>query len=137
LVWWKGFTAESDTWEEKENLGNAKEAVEEFEKEYRRDIEDVRRQEREEGTFRKGELPGRFMVRKLFGWSDKRYDKEYWAKLERNWRHWKGDRVRGQKTIETIKEEEEEIDQENSRLREWTEEDDDKMGNIRELYNEL
>jgi len=35
LVCWKGFTAESDTWEERENLENAKEAIEEFEKEYR------------------------------------------------------------------------------------------------------
>jgi len=34
---------ESDTWEGKKNLGNAKEAIEEFEKEYRRDMEDVRR----------------------------------------------------------------------------------------------
>jgi len=25
------------------------------------------------------------MARKLFGWSDKRYNKEYWARLERNW----------------------------------------------------
>ena len=50
------------------------------------DIEDVRKQEREEGTFRKGELPERFTVRKLFGWLDKRYNKEYWARLERNWR---------------------------------------------------
>jgi len=32
---------ESDTWEERENLENAKEAIEEFEKEYRRDIENV------------------------------------------------------------------------------------------------
>jgi len=48
-------------------LENAKEAIEEFEKEYRRDMEDIRRQEREEGIFRRGELPGRFMVRKLFG----------------------------------------------------------------------
>jgi len=48
-------------------LENAKKAIEEFEKEYRRDMEDVRRQEREEGIFRRGELPGRFMVRKLFG----------------------------------------------------------------------
>jgi len=51
LVRWKGFTMESDTWEGRENLENAKEAVEEFEKEYQRDIEDVARQEREEGTF--------------------------------------------------------------------------------------
>jgi len=35
--------AESDTWEGKENLGNAKEAIEEFKKEYRRDIEDIRK----------------------------------------------------------------------------------------------
>jgi len=51
LVRWKGFTVESDIWEERENLENAKEAIEEFEKEYRRDMEDVARQEHEEGTF--------------------------------------------------------------------------------------
>jgi len=34
---------ESDTWEGRENLENAKEAIEEFEKEYRQDIEDVAR----------------------------------------------------------------------------------------------
>ena len=34
LVRWKGFTAESDTWKGRENLENAKEAIEEFEKEY-------------------------------------------------------------------------------------------------------
>ena len=78
--------AESDTWEGKENLENAKEVIEEYEREYRRDIEDVRRQEKEEETFQRGELPRRFMARKLFGWTDKRYDKEYWARLERNWR---------------------------------------------------
>ena len=41
LVQWKGFTAESDTWEGRENLGNTKEAIEEFEKEYRWNIEEV------------------------------------------------------------------------------------------------
>jgi len=59
--------AESDTWEGRENLENTKEVVEEFEKEYQRDMEEVNQQEREKGTFRKGELPGRFMARKLFG----------------------------------------------------------------------
>ena len=34
LVYWKGFIAESDTWEGRENLKNAQEAIEEFEKEY-------------------------------------------------------------------------------------------------------
>jgi len=51
LVCWKGFTVESDTWEGRENLKNAQEAIKEFEKEYRRDMEDVARQERKEGTF--------------------------------------------------------------------------------------
>jgi len=77
---------ESDIWEGRENLENAKEAVEEFEREYRQDMEDVVRQEREEGTFRQGELPGKFMAKALYGWSDRRYDQEYWARLERNWR---------------------------------------------------
>jgi len=101
--------AESDTWEGKKNLKNAKEAIEEYEKEYRRDIEDIRRQEREEGTFRREELLGQFIAKKLFGWSDKRYDEEYWRRLERNWKQWKGGQMRGQRTMETIKEEKEEI----------------------------
>ena len=50
MVWWKGFTIESDTWEGRENLENAKEAIEEYEKKYWQDIEDIRRQETEEGN---------------------------------------------------------------------------------------
>jgi len=69
--------AESNTWEGREDLKNVKEAIKEFKKEYWQDIEDVARQECKKGTFRRGELPGRFMARKLFGWSDKQYDKEY------------------------------------------------------------
>jgi len=77
LVCWKGFTVESNTWEGRENLENAKEAIEEFEKEYQRDMEDVAQQECEETTFKHGELPGKFMAKMLYGWSDKRYDQEY------------------------------------------------------------
>ena len=44
--------------------------------------------------------------------------------------------MREQRTIETIKEEEEEIEQESSGLKEWTE-DDNKMGNIYNPYYEL
>ena len=43
----------------------------------------------------------------------------------------------GQRTIKTIKEKEEEIKQENLRLREWTKEDDDEMGNIFDPYYKL
>jgi len=34
---------EPDTWEGRENLGNAKEAIKEFKREYRQDIEKVNR----------------------------------------------------------------------------------------------
>ena len=43
-------------------------------------MENIRKQEREEETFRRGELPGRFTAKKLFGWTDKRYDQEYWGR---------------------------------------------------------
>jgi len=79
--------------------------VEEFEKEYQQDIEDIRRQKREERMFRKGELPGRFIAKRLFGWSDKRYDEEYWGRLEQNWKRWKGGKRK--QTLETIEKEEE------------------------------
>jgi len=127
---------ESDTWEGRENLKNTKKAIKEFEKEYQRDMKDVVRQEREDGTFRKEELPGRFIARKLFGWSEKRYDQEYWERLERNWRRWKRERQTERKTLETV-EEEEEIDQENSGVREWTEEDKEEMGNMVDPYYKL
>jgi len=52
-------------------------------------------------------LPGRFTAKKLFGWSDKKYDKEYWGRLERNWRQWKGGRSKKRRTMEMIREEEE------------------------------
>ena len=65
-------------------------------------MEEVNQQEREKGTFRKGELPGRFMARKLFRQSDKQYDQEYWKRLERNWKKQKGER-------RTLEEDEDEI----------------------------
>ena len=43
---------------------------------------------------------------KLFGWSNKRYDQEYWGRLERNQRQWKG-KQSGERKMETIVEEEE------------------------------
>ena len=45
--------------------------------------------------------------------------------------------MRGQRTMKTIKKEEEKIEQESSGLKEWTEEDDNEMGNICDPYYEL
>ena len=129
--------AESDTWEGRENLENAKEAIEEFEKEYRWDMEDIVWQEREEETFRWRELPGKFMAKKLYGWSDKRYDQEYWKRLERNWRQWKSKKPVRRGMKKTIPEEEEETEKEKSGIWEWVKEDEDKMGNMVDLYYEL
>jgi len=84
LVRWKEFMAESDTWEDRENLENAKEVIKEFEKKYWRDIKDMAQQEYKKGMFQWRELPGRFTARKLFGWSDRQYNQEYWGRLERN-----------------------------------------------------
>ena len=61
--------------------------------------------------FRREELPERFITKKLFGQSDKQYNKEYWKRLERNWRQWKEGQTRGRRTLETIWEKEEEIEQ--------------------------
>jgi len=42
LVRWKGYMAEEDTWESKENLENAKELVNKFEREYGKEVEKLR-----------------------------------------------------------------------------------------------
>ena len=88
LVRWKGFTAEGDTWERKENLKNTKELIEEFE----RGEVVVRRQVEEKEEYRRMELPEKYMAKVLYKWNDQRFEEEYLNKLEENWRRWKKDR---------------------------------------------
>jgi len=86
LVWWKGCTAEEDTWESKENLKNASNLVEEFEKEYgRKEEEETQWQEKkEEKNVFNRELPGKYMAKLLYRWGEKKYEQEYWKRLEEN-----------------------------------------------------
>ena len=67
LVQQKGFTAEHDTWEKREDLGNTRKALEKFEK--RMNVE-VRRQEKldmaEKKDFRRGELLGKYIAKLLY-----------------------------------------------------------------------
>jgi len=90
LVRWKGFTAEEDTWERKEDLKNVGEALEEFKGKMNAE---VRRQEKidmaKERDFRRGELPEKFTAKILYGWDNGKFEEEYLKKLERNWRRWK------------------------------------------------
>ena len=82
---------EEDTWESRENLKNTMKLVEEFEREYHREEEEkVRQQEANEDkwTFSR-ELLGRYMAKLLYGWDNKKYDQEYWKKIEENWKWWK------------------------------------------------
>jgi len=67
LVQWKGFMAEHNSWEKKEDLENTKELVAEFEEKMNIG---VRRQEKldmaEEKDFRRGELPEKYTTRMLY-----------------------------------------------------------------------
>ena len=82
LIWWKGFTAEGDTWERRENLKNAEELIEEFEQ---REVI-VRRQVGEDEEYRRMELLVKYMAKLLYRWDDGKFKGEYLKKLERNWR---------------------------------------------------
>ena len=82
--------AESNIQERKEDLENAREALEEFEG---RMNAEVRRQEKinmaEKRDFRRGELSGKFTARMLYRQDDGKFEEEYLKKLERNWQRWK------------------------------------------------
>jgi len=111
LIWWKGFTAEGDTWERRENLKNTGELIEEFE---RREVV-VKQQVGEDEEYRRMELPGKYTAKLLYGWDDQKFEEEYLNKLERNWRKWKDDRqIKEKKHLKTI---EEKMEEENEKIR--------------------
>ena len=82
--------AEEDIQESRENLENAKELVEEFEKEYGEETEEVQQQkEKEDKKVFSRELLGRFMAKMLWGWSNKEYERQREKRWKENWRRWK------------------------------------------------
>ena len=86
LVRWKRYMVEEDTWENRENLKNAKELVEEFEKIYGKEAEELRQQEleEEEKEFSR-ELPREFTAKLLYSWGKRRYEREREKKWDENW----------------------------------------------------
>jgi len=69
LVQWKRFIAEHDSWKKEKNLENVKE-LDVVEKKH----------------FRRGELPGKYTAKMLYGWNDEKFKEEYLKKLEKNWK---------------------------------------------------
>ena len=88
LIRWKGFMAEGDTQERRENLKNTEELIEEF----KQGEVEVRRQKEEVEEYRRMELPGKYTAKLLYGWNDQKFEEEYLNKLEKNWKKWKKDR---------------------------------------------
>jgi len=96
LVRWKGYMVEEDTWENRENLENAKELVEDFEREYGEEVKELRRQEQEEEEKEfSHELPREFTAKILYGWGSKRYKKEREKRWDENWLQWKNSSGQG------------------------------------------
>jgi len=111
LIRWKGFTAEGDTWERRENLKNVEKLIEKFEQ---GGIE-IRRQEGEVDEYRRMELPGKYTARVLYGWDDKKFEEEYLKKLEKNWKKWKESRQIDES--EHLRMIEEKVEEENKKIR--------------------
>ena len=75
---------EKNTWEPRENIENAQELVNRFEEEYRERIKRIKKMSMKEDC--KEELPEKYTAKLLYRWDDRKFDKEYWGRLERNWR---------------------------------------------------
>jgi len=67
-------------------LENTKEVVAEFEERVNAEVRRQEKLERTEGrNLKRGELPEKYMTKMLYEWDDRKFEKEYLKKLERNW----------------------------------------------------
>ena len=51
----------------------------------------------EEKDFKRAKLPGKYMVKMLYRWENRKFENKYLRKLERNWRRWKEEDKMGKK----------------------------------------
>ena len=74
---------ESDIWEREEDLRNTKELVNDFEGRLGVEVrQQVGERKAEREKYRRMELLGKYMVKLLYRWDDKKFEKEYLRKLE-------------------------------------------------------
>ena len=111
LIQWKGFMAEGDTWEKRENLKNVEELIEEFE--WGEIV--VRRQVKEEGEYRRMELLGKYTTKLLYRWDNQKFKEKYLNKLEKNWKKQKEDKQINES--EHLRRIEEKMKEENEKIR--------------------
>ena len=86
-------------------MKNAREKIEEFvKKRFEKEMQRIRVKKEKEmklnpevEEFKRGKLPERYTMKLLYGWDDKKFNKEYLKKLERNWNRWKNNRKEGEK----------------------------------------
>ena len=65
------------------------------------------------------ELPGKYMAKLLYGWNNRKFEKEYLNKLEKNWKKQKRDRqINESKYLRGM---EEKMEEENEKIerRDW------------------
>ena len=87
---------EEDTWENRENLENAKELVEEFKRIYGEEVEELRQQKlKEEEKKFSWELPREFIAKLLYSWEKRKYEREREKRWDENWSQWKNSSRQG------------------------------------------
>jgi len=65
------------------------------------------------------ELPEKYMVKLLYRWNDKKFEEEYLAKLEKNWRRWRENKQIDKNEYLRRMEEKEEREEEKMYERDW------------------
>jgi len=61
----------------------------------------------------KEELPGRYTAKLLYGWNNKKFNREYWRRLKRNWKQWRSGKAKEREMLEMIQEKDKEKEKEN------------------------